>query len=439
MSSRKHKHRGHRNSRRHHRGATAAPAAAPQMGVASFFASILQCGALDSPCAGEEDYYSSQDDDSSYEELEERPSRRGRSPRQRRGTNSRRNGADDETADLTAKRGNLTEHEHTTTRRSTQKTKRNKGKSSQRHSSLYDFSSDEENQDSGSVCSSNDSEIDYAPIVKSGVTKSTSQSLSPSSSSDISFNQGADFGFVTEKNDLNLHPTSGNCPRGGDIGHFHDAGSDSDASDMSLNTLLTRQLQLSSQQIANLRTNPGLDHTHYGLDQHGQYNTYDQHLEAATLSPRPMRDNFKTYVPPDHLNIVQIEVPPGDIGINLQSTPEGPVVTEVSPYSVASQLCVGDKIIALDGVCVDRFPGRAVMEILQARGRSVRIIKYVPAVPIKSSAKKKKKNKWMNSVIKKRSDALSNEKRSNKQSDKKKEMKRNIKNLQIHTGASQMY
>lgn len=179
--------------------------------------------------------------------------------------------------------------------------------------------------------------------IPQGSTESVS--FSPSSSSETSFTLNTNFQHGSATHTRKAFNTMQR-----DIDDSDDSASSSDKeSEFSLNTMLTRQLNQQQQE------------------------------KAAKKKPSPVHDTFQQYTRPDEKGTVEIRVPQGDVKIKLENSMSGPVVSEVSAHSVAPQLRVGDIIVALDGVNVDRFPGRAVMELLEARRtQPIRIVKYQP-------------------------------------------------------------
>jgi len=175
--------------------------------------------------------------------------------------------------------------------------------------------------------------------------KTESISFSPSSSSETSFTLNTNFKY----GGATLTRTAFEVMSRGMDESDDSASSSDEESEFSLNTMLTRQQKQQLQQ------------------------------RAAKKKTSPVHDTFQQYKRPDEKGTVEVRVPPGDVGVKLENSTSGPVVSEVSAHSVAPQLSVGDVIVALDGVNVDRFPGRAVMELLEARRtQPVRTIKYQP-------------------------------------------------------------
>ena len=75
-------------------------------------------------------------------------------------------------------------------------------------------------------------------------------------------------------------------------------------------------------------------------------------------------------------DFVDLCIPQGDLNIELENSTHGPIISGISAKTVAPALRVGDVIVALDGVNVERFPSRSVLELLNARrSQPVRILK----------------------------------------------------------------
>ena len=103
---------------------------------------------------------------------------------------------------------------------------------------------------------------------------------------------------------------------------------------------------------------------------------------SSSSSTSETEFSLNTMQPPHHSpedscdDFVDLCVPQGDLRIELENSAHGPIISSISAKTVAPALRVGDVILALDGVNVERFPSQSVLELLNARrNQPVRILK----------------------------------------------------------------
>lgn len=159
--------------------------------------------------------------------------------------------------------------------------------------------------------------------ISHGATKSTSLSSASSGSSATSFSLNTNFNFSNSAG-KNAHDHGEGRDDSSCSSNSHSSSSSTSETEFSLNT-----------------------------------------MQPPHRSPVETSDDF-----------VDLCVPQGDLHIELENSTHGPIISGISAKTVAPALRVGDVVVALDGVSVERFPPSSVLELLNARrSQPVRILK----------------------------------------------------------------
>lgn len=95
--------------------------------------------------------------------------------------------------------------------------------------------------------------------------------------------------------------------------------------------------------------------------------------------------------------IHEIRLPPGDAGITLATSPNGPMVTEIHEHTLCPQLQIGDIVLSVDGFKVVKKTGEFVVRLLFERSENpVRVLTYTDeGFESSSKARSKRRFKFM--------------------------------------------
>lgn len=146
------------------------------------------------------------------------------------------------------------------------------------------------------------------------------------------------------------------------------ASSGSSATSFSLNT----NFNYSNAAGRNIQDHEeGQDDSSYSSNSHSSSSSTSETEFSLNTMQTPHRSPVETGD-----DFVDLCVPQGDLHVELENSTHGPIISAISAKTVAPALRVGDVIVALDGVNVERFPPQSVLELLNARrSQPVRILK----------------------------------------------------------------